>query len=195
MRDVRKRLAKGRREELLDGVMAVIARDGFSQLRISDLTRELHCSAASLYKIAPSKDSLVVLAIGRWGDRVLEALERETERVSDPAERARLYFQAGARSLADLSGAFRRDVERYESSRVAWRTIPDRFIDRFVQLLEAGVEAGEIREINARFVAHVLRQIGYVTRDQHVLDTVGLTAEQAIMQVDDLLWDGIRARG
>ena len=63
------RLANGRREELLDGVMDIISQRGFSQVRISDIARELRCSAASLYKIAPNKDSLVLLAIGRWAER------------------------------------------------------------------------------------------------------------------------------
>ena len=38
---------------------------------MTDIASELHCSLASLYKIAPNKDSLVVLAIVRWGDRTL----------------------------------------------------------------------------------------------------------------------------
>ena len=60
-------MANGRREELLDGVMAIIAARGFSDVRMTDIARELHCSLASLYKIAPNKDSLVVLAIGALG--------------------------------------------------------------------------------------------------------------------------------
>ncbi len=63
-----KRLSKGRREELLDGVMRIIAVRGFSAFESQSSRAELHCSVASLYKIAPSKDSLVLLAIGRWAN-------------------------------------------------------------------------------------------------------------------------------
>ncbi len=63
-----KRVAESRRDQLLDGVMDIIAARGFSTVRMTDMAQELHCSLASLYKIAPNKDSLVVLAIGRWGE-------------------------------------------------------------------------------------------------------------------------------
>ena len=190
----RKRLADGRREELLDGVMRIIATRGFSDVRVIDLAAELHCSVASLYKIAPSKGSLVHLAIARWGDRTLNDIEEQSQRSTDPAERARAYFQAGARSLHPLSPKFREDVERFDSPRLAWRTIVDTWIDRFVELLDAAVAAGEVRPANTRFLAMVLRQIGLVTRDERVLGLAGLTAEQAVLEVDALVWQGIRPR-
>ena len=65
---MRKRLDDARRDELLDGVMQIIGERGFSQVTVAELARELKCSAATLYKIAPSKDSLVLLAFCRWGD-------------------------------------------------------------------------------------------------------------------------------
>ncbi len=34
--------------------MRIIAERGFSDVQIAELTRELHCSAPTLYKIAPS---------------------------------------------------------------------------------------------------------------------------------------------
>jgi hypothetical protein len=58
---VARRLADGRREELLDGVMRISSARG-SSLNVTELAREPHCSVATLYKIAPSKDSLMVRA-------------------------------------------------------------------------------------------------------------------------------------
>jgi hypothetical protein len=40
------------------------------------MARELHGPESSLYEIAPSKESLVVLAIARWGERTLDSLVR-----------------------------------------------------------------------------------------------------------------------
>jgi AcrR family transcriptional regulator len=192
---VRRRLENGRREELLDGVMAIIAARGLSQVRIDDFARELHCSVATLYKIAPSKGSLLVLAIVNWGDHTLENLERRASRGRTAADRARLYFQAAAEGLRPLSLQFRADVERFESARIAYRVISDRFVDRFVELLDEAVEAGEITPMNTRFAAHLFRQMARVIRDEHVLRDSGLSSEQAALEVDALIWDGIRTRG
>jgi AcrR family transcriptional regulator len=190
---VRRRLDDDRRNELLDGVMRIIAERGFSQVQVTVMACELHCSATTLYKIAPSKDSLVLLAFARWADVVFAHLEARAGKAATASERARAYFRAGAEKLHPLSLTFFADVERFESTRLAWRTtVVDRYIDRFVELVDAAEQAGEIRPVNARFFGEVLRQIGFVTRDERVLGAAGLTSEQAVLQVDSLLWEGLR---
>ena len=189
-----KRLSDGRTEELLDGVMRIIAAQGFSGLKVTDLAPQLHCSVATLYKIAPSKDSLIVLAITRWGERTLEDIEIRAQKGTTASDRARTYFRAGAESIHPLSPEFFADVQRFESTRLAWRTIVvDRYIDRFVELVLRAQEAGEVRPVNTRFLGEMLGQIGFVTRDERALSASGLTAEQAVLEVDRIIWDGIRA--
>lgn len=190
---MRRRLDNGRREELLDGVMNIIAARGFSEVRTAEMARELHCSESSLYKIAPSKDSLIVLAIGRWGELTLEALEVRAGKGKTASERARAYFRAGAESTHSLSLAFYADVERFESARLAWWTgVVERYLDRFVELVQLAEDAGEVRPVNIRFLAEVLRGISVVTRSERVLSATGLSHEQAVLEVDSLIWDGMR---
>ena len=191
---MRRRLDNGRREELLDGVMCIIAARGFSDVRIPEVARELHCSVATLYKIAPSKDSLLVLALGRWGELVLEKSEARVRRGRTASERARLYYLATVESLHPLSLSFRRDVERFPSTHVAYQLISDRFVNRFVELLDDAVEAEEIKPTNTRFLALVFRSISQAIRDEQALRASGLTTEEAALLVDGLIWDGIRNR-
>ena len=190
---MRKRLDANRRDDLLDGVMRIIAARGFSQVQVAELARELRCSAATLYKVAPSKESLVILAFARWADVVFAELEVCARKKATSSGQAREYFRAGAERLRPLSLTFFADVERFESTRLAWRTtVVDRYIDRFVELVQEAEEAGEIRPVNVRFLGEVLRQMGFVTRDERVLSASGLTSEQAVLEVDALLWDGMR---
>lgn len=192
-RAVRKRLDDDRRDELLDGVMTIIAERGFSQVQVAELARELRCSAATLYKIAPSKDSLILLAFSRWADVAFADLEGRAAEGETASARARAYFRAGADRIRPLSLAFYADVARFESTRLAWKTlVVDRYVDRFVELVEAAGEVGEIRPVNGRLLAEMLNQIGLVTRDERVLRETGLTSEQAVLAVDALIWDGLR---
>ena len=174
--------------------MQIIAAHGFSDVRVAEMAGELHCSVASLYKIAPNKDSLVALAISRWGEATLEYAEARAQKGATASERARLYYRGGAERLHPLSHAFRTDMERFESSRLAYRALSDGFIDRFVELLDEAVNAGEIGPANTRFLAHVFRQLAVVIRDERALTESGLTAEQALLQVDQMIWDGLRTR-
>ena len=118
--------------------MRIIAARGFSEVRIAEMARELHCSAATLYKIAPSKDSLVLLAIARWGELTFADLEVRARKGTTASERARSYFRAGAESTRPLSLAFYADIGRFESTRLAWWTVVvERYLDRFVELVAA----------------------------------------------------------
>ena len=188
-----RRLDDERREELLDGVMRIIAARGFSVVLVSEIARELHCSVATLYKMAPSKDSLVLLAIARWGELTLASLEVRARQGTTASDRARRYFRAGAESTRPLSLAFYADIERYESTRLAWWTnVVERYLNRFAELVRLAEDAGEIRPVNIRFFAEVLRGISFVTRSERVLSATGLSHEQAVLEVDALLWDGMR---
>jgi AcrR family transcriptional regulator len=190
---VPRRLDDERRAELLDGVMRIIAARGFAEVQVAEMARKLHCSVATLYKIAPSKDSLVLLAIARWGAITLDALEVSARKGTTASERARRYFRAGAQSTRPLSLAFYADVGRFESTRLAWDTgVVERYLDRFIEFVQLAEDAGEIRPVNIRFFAEVLRGISFVTRSERVLSATGLTHEQAVLEVDALLWDGIR---
>jgi AcrR family transcriptional regulator len=189
---VPRRLDGERRAELLDGVMRIIAARGFAEVQVAEMARELHCSVATLYKIAPSKDSLVLLAIARWGAITLDNLEVSARKGTTASERARRYFRAGAESTHALTLAFYADIDRYESTRLAWWTgVVERYLARFVELVQLAEDAGEIRPVNIRFFAEVLRGISFVTRSERVLSATGLTHEQAVLEVDALLWDGI----
>ena len=48
--------------------------------------------------------------------------------------------------------------------------------------------------MNIRFLAEVLRQISVATRSERALSAAGLTHEQAVLEVDSLLWEGVRTR-
>jgi len=192
---LRIRFDEERRQELLDGVVGIITARGFSEVTISEIAHELHCSVSSLYKIASNKDGLVVLAITRWGELVLEDMEVHALQGQNAADRARLYWQAGVESIRPLSHEFRKDVDRFESARLAYSSISQRFIDRFVYLLEGAVMAGEIRPMNTRFLAQVFGQIALVVRDEQELSKSGLTAAEAIREVDHIIWEGILKGG
>lgn len=185
-------MGTGRREELLDGVMAIIAARGFSDVRMTDIASELHCSLASLYRIAPNKDSLVVLAIGRWGDRTLATAEARAQTATTASHRAQRYYVAAAEAVAPFSHTFRRDVERFESTRLAYKSISDRFVDRFAELIEVAAQAGEIRPVNARFMAGMFRYIAMAIRDENLLEAAGLTAGEALLEVDTVIWGGLQ---
>jgi AcrR family transcriptional regulator len=189
---VTRRITDDRREELLDGVAGIISDRGFADVPVSDLARDLGCSLTSLYKIARNKDSLMALAIARWGDITLEEAEARATEGTTASDRARAYYRTGVERVARLSHALRRDVERFESTRLAYRAISDRFVDRFTDLIDEAAQEGEIRSVNARFMAGLFRHVAAAVRDEDLLESAGLSAAEALLQIDGIIWEGLR---
>ena len=147
---------------------------------------------ASLYKIAPSKDSLVLLAIGRWGELTLANLEARADGADRLGEGTLLLHRRGREPPPPVPGVLRRRSTALSRRQSCGGQYRDRYIDRFIELVTIAQEAGEVRPINSRFFGEMLRQIGFVTRDERVLRETGLTSEQAVLEVDRIVWDGIR---
>ncbi len=174
--------------------MRLSAERGFMKVRTADFARELQCSESTLYKIAPSKNDLVVLALRRWGELLLEECEVNARQGDTASERARRYYRTGAERARPLSHAFRRDVERFESTRGTYRRISDRFISRYAALIDEAAQEGEIRPVNARFLAGTLRYVAFAIRDEDLLEAGGLTAAEALLEIEEIIWDGLRPR-
>ena len=140
--------------------MRIIAARGFSEVPIAEFARELHCSAATLYKIAPSKDSLVLLAIARWGELTLASLEVSARKGSTASERARSLLP---RRRREHPSPVPRVLRRHRTLRVdAARLVDGRRGTLHRPVRRAGPACGggrEIRPVNIRLLAEVLRQI------------------------------------
>jgi len=76
---------------------------------------------------------------------------------------------------------------------LAYRSRSERFVNRFVELLDEAMAAGEIRPVNSRLLAHLITQTAAVVRDEEVLTALGLTAEEAMREIEQLVWRGVRA--
>ncbi len=160
---------------------------------MSDLAWELSCSMSSIYKLAPNKDSLVTLAIGKWGADALRDAEAAAATGETAWDRARRYIRSGGESVGSLSHEFRRDVQRFHSARLAYQVISDDFVDRVTALLEEAARVGELRPLNPRFIAGLLRYVAAAVRDEPLLDAAGMNAGEAILDIEKLLWQGLRA--
>ncbi|MDR3685981.1 MAG: TetR/AcrR family transcriptional regulator, partial [Coriobacteriia bacterium] len=185
-----KRLASDRTATILDGLMELIAAEGFASLKVSEMASRLKCSTGTLYRIAPSKESLVVSAIKRWADRSLAQIKAEAESAPTAVEIARRYHDATVRLSSQMSNVFRRDIGDYESTRRVYEGIYRSQIEQFTTYLDDAVRAGQIKAFNTRFVAMLFRQMGLVLGRPAELDEVGISHEEALDQVNSLLWEG-----
>jgi AcrR family transcriptional regulator len=188
------RMTSERSELLLDRVFEIMAAEGFADLKMMDLARRLGCSPNTLYKLAPTKESLFALALKRWLDEALNTARAQAEAIDSPAERARAYYENATAATDRASRQLRMDIAHFTSTTLVWVNASERFVGQFAHYLTQAAEAGEVRPLNARFTTLLLQQIAAVARDEELVAECGLTKEEAHRQVELLIWEGISAR-
>src|SRR5204862_2617190 len=69
------RRGAARREELFDGLVALLLREGFSELTLDDIAARLRCSKRTLYRLARSKQQLVLAAVVHFLQQATSAVD------------------------------------------------------------------------------------------------------------------------
>ena len=175
------------REALLDEIEAIIRREGFADLRVGELSARVHCSRSTLYKLAPSKDELVVLVLDRLADKA-------------QAE-ARQAASAPGLSAAERIIAFTHVINEWQGRCALvlwrdWRAMPAAAamlaernsigVGVVAGFIEEGMRTGEFRQVNARYTTRVISEAANLTRDARLLEDAGLSAGDAMEELG--LW-------
>jgi AcrR family transcriptional regulator len=71
----RQRLDAARRDDLLARVVDIFVSNGFSSVTVSALAQQLWCSKATLYRVAPTTEQLVILATKQFLGSSAERIE------------------------------------------------------------------------------------------------------------------------
>ena len=179
---------------LLDRVFGIIAAEGFANLKMSDLARRLGCSPNTLYKLAPTKESLFALVLNRWLDATLDTARAQAEAIDSPADRTRAYYASATGATDRVSRQLRMDIARFPSTELVWVNASEKFVDQFARYLTEAMDAKEVRPVNARFMTLLFQKMATVARDEETVSKCGLTKEEAHREVDLLIWKGLSAR-
>jgi AcrR family transcriptional regulator len=110
-------------ERILEAFSSKAKRVGLRALTMTELASELHMSAATLYRLYPSKEALALACVDRWADELGAAEATQRDRLDRPDrpdpkaatrdgfERYMLWIEAWADANAALSPAFARDLK------------------------------------------------------------------------------------
>jgi AcrR family transcriptional regulator len=183
-----------RQREVLDAVEAVFLRDGLRAVRIGRLAEEVHCSRATLYELAPSKEELFLLVVDRLIRRVrqgnLDAIERET----DPVRRLRAGLAASATGFAPLGPTFMEAVRGYPPARLLFEHHLADARTALERLIEDAIAGGSFHRVDARVVAEGLMAVIDRFSDPEFVRASGVDSSDALSEFFDVLIDGLRAR-
>ena len=160
---------------------------------MSDVTRRLHMSKSSLYKLAPSKDELIHQMLNYIMDQ-FNREERKIEESNLPLMIQIHRFIQAYLSFVQImfSTGFHSDLKlSYPDESLRWDKFYEEKVSDIVSLLQKGVSEGIFRPVSLPVVQHCLYVSAAALTDTDFLRKNNLTYEQAITTLQDLLFHGL----
>lgn len=178
-------------------IMAALEEMKIHSLRFTmdDLTRRLHMSKTSLYKIIDSKEKLIQEIIGY----LMKTFEEEERHIIEKAatsqdkvtrfvdEYTRMFNFLESGAYDDLKITYPKEWQRCEDFR-------RQKVEVLLTLLNEGMKSGEFRKINSAVLQHCLLLMSSILANTKFLSDNDLTYLQAINSMCDLMFYGLLKR-
>jgi AcrR family transcriptional regulator len=88
------RSRRARHAELLSGLEEILLKEGFLGLSTDDFAARLRCSKSTLYRLAPSKEQLVLITARHFFARAAERIESAVADAAGPAAKVATYLRS-----------------------------------------------------------------------------------------------------
>ena len=159
---------------------------------MDDLTKRLHMSKTSLYKIVNTKENLIHEVITYLMD-TFEAEERKIQNEESSArvkvsrfvdEYTKMFNFLGSSAYNDLQLTYHFEWARCEKFR-------RQKIDALLDIIHDGMKQGEFRQINSAVLQHCLLLMSSILSNIEFLNENDLTYSQAIEIMHDLIFYGL----
>ncbi|MEU4249324.1 TetR/AcrR family transcriptional regulator [Amycolatopsis sp. NPDC026612] len=188
----RRRVDPERRAQLLTDLEELVLAEGFLALSMDDLAQRLHCSKATLYSVAGTKEQLVVALTKGFFKQATEQIEQAVADVADPRLRIPAYLSGVGRAMSRCSTQFYADMIGLRSTAGIYRTNSAAAARRVRELIADGVQEGALRPIDGNFAGQLVA-LAIEGVQSGVLLSDGLSAGQAYTEMADLLLHGLSA--
>jgi AcrR family transcriptional regulator len=186
------RRAARRREALLDALAGLFLREGFLEFGVGDLAARLSCSRSTLYLVAQSKEQIVLAGLRHFFRGASNRIEAKVALEADPGLRLAVYLRAVAQELEPASEPFYADLAAYMPGREIYAENTNYAAQRVQRLVDAGVEAGAMRPVNAGFVGTAVAAVMTAIQSGQMGDATELADAAAYEALADLVMDGLR---
>lgn len=180
-----------RSEALLDDLIELYLEEGFLDFGVGELAARLRCSRSTLYLVAPSKEQIILTVVRRYFRRAADRIEARVQAEPDTGLRLQVYLAAVSDELAPASARFHADLAEYLPARELYEQNTRRAAQRVQDIVVAGVAAGSLREVNARFVGAAVAEVMGAIQAGRIEAAAGLDDADAYRVLSDLVFRAV----
>jgi TetR/AcrR family fatty acid metabolism transcriptional regulator len=194
---------RAKRQEILKAALRVIARIGISDFKMIEIAEEAGVGKGTLYEYFPSKTDLIVGCFGDMVEDWGEFLGRELAEVSDPVERVKMtisstfeYFAGEQYRLDALFDFYAMGIPRRDGKPALIEMAPlyGEMIKQLGEFIQAGVESGQFRPVNADLAASIILAAIDGLFFQIALRVVSFEDTELQQQVGEIVLGGLLPR-
>lgn len=194
LRTPRRRVVdESRQQQLLDEVAGIFFEDGFTGVGVDDLARRLHCSKATLYGLAGSKEQLVMRITKRFFARSAAEIERAVGDESDPRRLVESYLEGIGTAMSSTSPRFHADMVAYPPTAEVYAHSASVAAQRVRQMIDQGVAGGHFRAVHGVFASQLVAMAIEGIHSGELLRDTGLSAGEAFTELSKLLLNGLQS--
>jgi AcrR family transcriptional regulator len=182
-----------RRTELFDAMVALFLTEGFAHLTLDEIASRLRCSKTTLYTLAGSKEQLVRAVTVHFFRRATDEIEQQVATTSGARDRIIAYLSAVGTALGAASDQFMTDLDAFAPAREVYEQNTRLAARRVREFVDAGVAAGEFRQVHATFAADLAATMMVRIQQGAVRAETGLDDADAYRELATVLTTGLRA--
>ena len=182
--------------QILNAALKVFNRKGIVATRMEDIAREAKLSIGGVSWYYKGKDEVVLAIMDKVIDEDVAVLTSLLNEQGTVRERLLGYVRATAKEgteylplVYELYGEAQRNLK----VRKHIQKYLQHYRGALAQIIQQGMDGGEIRSGDANAIATTLAAVYEGTLELALLDPQGVDAEQAIIQAVGFIFDGISA--
>ena len=188
-------LSPERREAHLAHLQELMLADGFRNATLDDLAAQLHCSKSTLYRLAASKEQLVIAVVKAFFRQAADGIEAAVGDVDDPVGKIAAYLSGVGREMRRASPTFYDDMTRFPPTADIYAHNASVAAQRVRELIADGVERGSFRAVDAEFAGHVVALVITAIQRGDLLAATGMSSGDAYAELSELLVHGLTGTG
>jgi AcrR family transcriptional regulator len=177
--------------QLLEQLIELYLAEGFGAFGMADLAARLRCSRSSLYLVASSKEQIILTAARRYFARAEERIEARVAAEPDLGKRIAVALDAVAIELAPASERFYADLAEFAPAQELYEDNTRRAAQRIQDIITAGVEAGTLRPVNARFVGAAVAEVMAAIQTGRIEAATGLDDAEAYRALSEVVFRAV----
>jgi AcrR family transcriptional regulator len=182
---------QARRVKLLAGLEEILLTEGFLGLSTDDFAARLRCSKSTLYRLAPSKEQLVLLVARHFFARAAERIEAAVADADGPTAKVATYLRSVGREMSRGSRTFHDQMAADPLTAELYRNNSHFAAARVRQLINEGARSGEFHVTDAEFVGQAVAVLLTAIHIGDFAVMAGDSPEDAHAKLSDLLLFGL----